>query len=140
MAEQLFQVGVKALVRDKQGRVLLLREAHHPDSYWDLPGGRMDEGEDFMQTLRRELDEEIGVQNFSSPKHVATLISNKKIIDDRGEFGLMLVVYSVQIADENAVASREADVVHDWFPPADASSRLIDKFTPDFCKLVEELP
>ena len=139
MAEQLFQVGVKALVRDEQGRILLLREARHPNSYWDLPGGRMDEGEDFMQTLARELDEEIGVQDFSHPQHVATLVSNKKITDDRGQFGLLLVVFSVQIPDKNEVQSLEADVLYEWFDPAEASERLADKFSGDYCKTIKDL-
>lgn len=139
MAEQLFQVGVKALVRDGQGRILLLREARHSNSYWDLPGGRMDEGEDFMQTLKRELREEIDVQTFYNPTHLSTVLSNKKITDDRGQFGLLLVVFSVQIPDKNEVQSLEADVLYEWFEPAEASVRLADKFSGDFCKTIKDL-
>ena len=54
MAEQLFQVGVKALVRDETGQILLVRETTHEQSYWDIPGGRMEPGEDLLQTLERE--------------------------------------------------------------------------------------
>lgn len=57
MAEQLFQIGIKAVAQNNQGQILLLAVPQWGDSpaHWDLPGGRMEPGEDFMQTLRREL-------------------------------------------------------------------------------------
>ena len=61
MKEQLFQVGVKALIEDEMGRVLLLKNR----DFWDMPGGRMDQGEDVRQTLERELTEEIGVNELA---------------------------------------------------------------------------
>lgn len=58
---QLFHVAVKAfIVRD--GRLLMLREAFGPQC-WELPGGRIDVGEETQpqaQILRRELREELG--------------------------------------------------------------------------------
>ena len=47
---------VSALVRDEQGRILLARRAVEPGAgLWDLIGGFMDEGEEPLETLRREL-------------------------------------------------------------------------------------
>ena len=53
-----FHVGVKGLIRHPDdARVLLLRS--HGIG-WDLPGGRIDEGErSFEETLTGELDEEL---------------------------------------------------------------------------------
>jgi mutator protein MutT len=51
------------LVLDDAGRILLARRAREPDEgKWDLPGGFLDEGEDPREALRRELDEETGLQ------------------------------------------------------------------------------
>jgi len=54
------RVGVKALIL-RDGRVLLLRRSprspQYP-SYWDLPGGGVEEGETLEQALRREVKEE----------------------------------------------------------------------------------
>lgn len=52
-----------ALIVDEQGRMLLARRAHEPDAgRWDVLGGFLEEGEDPLEALRRELLEETGLQ------------------------------------------------------------------------------
>jgi 8-oxo-dGTP diphosphatase len=52
-----------AVIRDGEGRILLARRAADPGAgLWDLLGGFMDEGEDPLETLRRELREETGLE------------------------------------------------------------------------------
>lgn len=54
---------VAALVVDDQGHVLLARRAFEPDAgLWDVLGGFLEEGEDPLEGLRRELLEETGVE------------------------------------------------------------------------------
>ncbi|UWX65423.1 NUDIX domain-containing protein [Deinococcus rubellus] len=56
----LFAPGANVLLRDGEGRVLLVRQAHN--GLWALPGGSMELGETFEQVARRELKEEAGVR------------------------------------------------------------------------------
>jgi len=56
MQEDCFHLGVKVLLYDSEGRVLLLKKG----PYWDLPGGRLQKGETLMETLQREVEEETG--------------------------------------------------------------------------------
>ncbi|MGW0602944.1 NUDIX domain-containing protein [Streptomyces sp. NPDC002644] len=55
-------VGVTGVVRDDRGRVLLLRHRlWHPDRPWGLPTGFAERGEEFGQTVVREVKEETGL-------------------------------------------------------------------------------
>jgi ADP-ribose pyrophosphatase YjhB (NUDIX family) len=52
-----------ALVAGDRGRLLLARRAGEPErGKWDLPGGFLEEGEHPLDGLRRELQEETGLE------------------------------------------------------------------------------
>jgi 8-oxo-dGTP pyrophosphatase MutT (NUDIX family) len=55
---KLFQISVKGIAFDEQGRVLLIKDSK---DFWELPGGRIEHGEDLENTLVRECMEELGV-------------------------------------------------------------------------------
>lgn len=60
-AVQRFEVSLKAFILDDRGRALFLRE--RDTGYWELPGGRIDVGEErtaHAVILQRELAEELG--------------------------------------------------------------------------------
>ena len=50
-------VTVTGCVRDAAGRVLLVRVASRG---WEMPGGRVEEGEDLVAAVAREVEEEAG--------------------------------------------------------------------------------
>ena len=62
MSEQIFHVGIKALIQNDDGEVLLILNRFPDRELWDIPGGRMDEGEEIIDTLKRELKEEISAE------------------------------------------------------------------------------
>ena len=53
-----YRVVVKGLVRDQSGKLLFVQE--RSDS-WDLPGGGLEHGENIVEALIREFQEELGV-------------------------------------------------------------------------------
>lgn len=53
-----YHVTIKGLFFDDSGRLLLIQEH---DGVWDLPGGRLEHGEDFHTALKRECREEMGL-------------------------------------------------------------------------------
>jgi 8-oxo-dGTP diphosphatase len=79
------QVGVKILITNSEGKVLLLRRSRekYPEiaHQWDIPGGRINPGMSLLENLAREVKEEtrlvlvgtpvlIGAQDIF-PSHVA---------------------------------------------------------------------
>ncbi|OHA67535.1 MAG: hypothetical protein A3C04_03765 [Candidatus Wildermuthbacteria bacterium RIFCSPHIGHO2_02_FULL_45_25] len=56
--DQSFYVGIKAFIRNEQGQLLILQD---PEGLWELPGGKIQQGETTPETtLLRELSEELG--------------------------------------------------------------------------------
>jgi 8-oxo-dGTP pyrophosphatase MutT (NUDIX family) len=71
---------VKGVVFNSRSEVLLLK---NPRDEWELPGGRLDEGEAPRECLAREIGEECGVQAVPgkalSP-HVFEVIPGKHVL------------------------------------------------------------
>lgn len=51
-------VAVSGLVRHPDGKILLIRS---PRRGWEFPGGQVEEGENLIEALQREIQEESGV-------------------------------------------------------------------------------
>ena len=53
---------VGAVIKDDEGRLLLIKRGHEPGTgLWSLPGGRIEPGETDAQALSREVSEETGL-------------------------------------------------------------------------------
>jgi ADP-ribose pyrophosphatase YjhB (NUDIX family) len=56
-----FVVGVSGVLRDGEGRILLLRHTYRGNTPWGLPGGGLKPGESLEECLVREFREETGL-------------------------------------------------------------------------------
>jgi 8-oxo-dGTP diphosphatase len=69
------QVGVKILLKNKEGKYLLLRRSSekYPETgeQWDMVGGRINPGVVLMENLMREVREESGLVLKGDPKLIA---------------------------------------------------------------------
>lgn len=67
MSDNVIQV-VVALVMNEQKQILIARRqsGQHLAGFWEFPGGKVEEGEDFTCALARELHEEVGIKVTSS--------------------------------------------------------------------------
>ena len=69
------QVGVKVLLKNQEGKFLLLRR--NPKKYpevgakWDIVGGRIEPGSALLDNLKREIKEETGLELTQEPELIA---------------------------------------------------------------------
>lgn len=143
MSEQIFQIAVKALIRNDRGSIFMvhLPEWNHNPPHWDLPGGRVGPGETFLETLKRELIEEIGVPYTGKPRQLTGMLTNITIPVGNDLLPLVFMIYEVEVADVSKVMLSE-DTREDnsgWFSPKEASKLMSIKFSSEFCKLVSKL-
>jgi len=69
------QVGVKILLRNSEGKYLLLHRSaqKYPEAQgrWDIVGGRINPGTPLLDNLRREVKEETNLEIIGEPRLVA---------------------------------------------------------------------
>ena len=135
MTEQLFQIGIKAIIRNDENQILLLKNK----DYWDIPGGRIDQGEDIETTLLRELNEEIGVNHIAQKQLWDVVKSVKQLPYGNMMTSLMLIVYCVQLPADQIPHSCESGAVLHWVSSEEAANRLKNKYPDSFCQAVAHL-
>lgn len=140
MAERLFQVGIKGLITDIDGKILLLQSVSRTgEERWDLPGGRMDDDETFEQTLQRELVEEIGTSYVGEPVFIKSVLSKATIQVGEMHVGLILNVYRVSIPADVEIQLNDYETAYEWVDAKEAALRMSNKYPPEFTELIAAL-
>jgi 8-oxo-dGTP diphosphatase len=141
MLEQQFLIGVKGLVQNTEGKVLLVELAPKGDlpARWDLPGGKVHKGETFLETLKRELQEELGVTFDRVPEQFITIQTNVKIALE--DAALALVIYRVALSEDASptIDPLSSEQKIEWFTPTEAANMLAEKYTSVFSDLLRKL-
>jgi 8-oxo-dGTP diphosphatase len=143
MKEKIYHLGIKALIQNQSGKILLLKVNQEkfknpkPDDYWDIPGGRVLEGHSIEETLRREVEEETGITIFEAFKPLGTVVSNIEIpLDDERKAGLILSIYSCLIRNEEDVRLSKEHTEYSWCSPKEAAQLLSYKYPASFIEKV----
>lgn len=143
MSEDSFHLGVKALLRDKDDKILLLRvnpeKLEGKGDYWDLPGGRVQKGHSVAATLKREVAEETGITDITETKELGMVLSNIRIPIGDKTVGLILAIYECTAPGNSTVAISDEHVAYDWFDPKKVAELLAVKYPAHFCALIAKL-
>ncbi len=131
-----FHLGIKALIENKEGKILLLKKSKKitdkfgQKPYWDIPGGRIEKGSSVLETLKREVLEEIGVNDLTVRDLFYAAVSNTRI--DSEDCGLILFIYDCSISDRSKVVLDEEHSEYGWFDKRETADLLRVKYPADF--------
>lgn len=84
MTPKRLRPAVRALVMDGDDSVLLVRLVYGHGAFWVLPGGGINDGEDPLDALRRELLEETGLRDPVFLGHVWDRVHEFEMTDASG--------------------------------------------------------
>jgi ADP-ribose pyrophosphatase YjhB (NUDIX family) len=110
MEDSLYRISVKALIKDEQGRYLLIRTT---DEGWELPGGGMDHGETPQEALSRELSEELGVNVIITDQSPVYVSSDLTRHGKRAGMWRLWLVYGAEVEIDQIVIGDNVDAL-DW--------------------------
>ncbi len=65
-----FRKGVGIIVLNKQNKIFVGKRKDNPGDKWQMPQGGVDEGEDYITAMKRELLEETSIQNIEIIKEI----------------------------------------------------------------------
>jgi len=99
-----FNIGIKGVIK-AEGKCLVLQSVRNGKSYWDIPGGRIDDDERIEDTLKRELSEELPTLGKYS---IGRLLNAFRLSHDlKDGKGLMLLFYEINADMFNVELSSE---------------------------------
>ena len=64
------RIGVGIIVLNLNNQVFVGKRKDNPNDKWQMPQGGVDEGEDYITAMKRELKEETGIENIKIIKEI----------------------------------------------------------------------
>ncbi len=111
------QVGVKALLKNGEGKYLVLRRSlkKYPDvkGRWDIVGGRIEIGTPLLDNLKREIKEETGMDLAGEPQ----LLAAQDILRKEDKHVVRLTYLGEAIGD--IVLDTNENDAYQWFTKAE---------------------
>src|SRR5690349_18369382 len=129
MEEDCFHLGVKALIRNREGKVLLLeRERASKETYWDMPGGRLKKGETLVEALVREIEEEVGLKHMTGATLLCTHPTSIRIRRPGIDVGLIISIYILDTLSDFTPQLSQEHIRFGWFEMQEAITHMETQF------------
>ena len=121
-----FRLAAKSFIISDAGKLLIIRRRDndvHKPGVWEIPGGRLELGEDPYLGLQREAREETGLDiEIVHPLHV------DHFTRDDGQ-KITMLIFLCRPRSERVVLSPE-HTAYEWIAPEDAAQRLHPTWLP----------
>jgi mutator protein MutT len=118
-----FRIATKSFVI-KDGKILILKRAHddvQKPNIWEIPGGRLELGEDPQEGIKRETKEETGIDI-----EVLHPINVRHFVRDDGQTITMLIFLCKALNDDVTISEEHSDF--DWVELEKCKEKLTDFF------------
>lgn len=143
--EDLFNLGIKALIQNANGQILLLKpnpaQFSNPteSAEWDLPGGRIHRGSTVKKTLMREIKEETGIDNIEINQLIGSTLINRRIGTGQASVGLILFIYECTVPNVPKIILSDEHLNFKWFSKEEAVNHLINVFPVHIIKAIARI-
>jgi 8-oxo-dGTP diphosphatase len=119
--EKFIRVRVAAIIRNQKNEILLVEQRKDPakPSYFLLPGGGVEFGENLVEALQRELKEEI---NFVAEKLKFSFIQD--LIDPNFQKHLIQIVFETECSNDFVFQSNDPSILSISFHPESKLNHL----------------
>lgn len=108
MYKKIQKVSAKAII-ERDGKILLVKD---PKGIWELPGGRIEHGEEPQQSLVRELNEELGWTKVAIKKIIDVGSFTSKVENRNNHF--IVLVYSC--TSDKKIKQNDEYTEYKWVP------------------------
>ena len=92
----IYRVTVKAFITDDNNKVLVVKEKQN---FWSLPGGGLEHGESPQDGIKREIKEEIGLEDVT----VGDIAYSTTVYLDQRDYWMTWIVYKAKVGSSNFV-------------------------------------
>ncbi len=119
-----FQIEVKALLRNQEGKILLLK--HRPSDLWEVPGGSYFKGDSLLGSLRRDLLEQINFNSYNLEFQSFGLYLTEQRIEVRvdDDVGVIFAFFMTELHSDFVPVLNDSFIEYEWFSYTDAILNL----------------
>ncbi|KOP67368.1 hypothetical protein AMS62_20570 [Bacillus sp. FJAT-18019] len=103
-------ISVKGIMIDSEGKTLLLKNERE---LWELPGGRIEEGEQPEDALKREVQEELGIEV------TIKRLNDTWIYEVHKERYILIITFEVAYESAEVIRLNEEHIDMGWFSVAE---------------------
>jgi 8-oxo-dGTP diphosphatase len=119
-----FRIAVKGFILDNENKLLLIQRRNndpHKPGKWDIPGGRLELGENPFLGLKREIKEETNLE--VEIKHP---IEVRHFTRDDGQ-NITMITFLCSPVHKNIILSEE-HINYNWIQPTEAKTTICPTF------------
>jgi len=131
------QVGVKVIIKNNNGDILLLKRTSQfllpadSEESWDIPGGRIEPDESLRDALAREVKEEISVDLDGNPE---LLVAQDIFVQSRDLHVVRLTYTHQQPVDSLTLSDEHSE--YKWFSKDELQNVRVEPFLQEALTLI----